>query len=79
MLNRMLFFRGRENTCGTDWEGLQRSLTLLKLHTPKDPQRDPILVALVIALAQRQRRDATKPLPPDVSFTVGLLLSPFGP
>lgn len=71
MLERELYFRPRENLRNTDWVGFRRSHTLVKLHTPKDPQKDPYLVALVIALAQKDRRHAAQPLPPDSSFTVG--------
>ena len=35
---------------------VSRYRTLLKRHTPSDPLRDPYLVAVLIALAQRQRR-----------------------
>ena len=73
-LERAAQFRPRQSSDGgTDWVGLQISYTQRKFHTPKDPQRDPFLVALVIALAQRERRDAVQPLPPNSSFTVRLL------
>jgi hypothetical protein len=75
MLERKLHFRPPGNLCHTDWEGLRRSHTLVKLHTPKDPQKDPFLVALVIALAQKDRRHVAQPLPPDSSFTVRILLT----
>lgn len=74
MLERKLHFRPPGNLCHTDWEGLRRSHTLLKLHTPKDPQKDPFLVALVIALAQKDRQHIAQPVPPDSSFTVGFFL-----
>ncbi|KAK3906523.1 hypothetical protein C8A05DRAFT_11726 [Staphylotrichum tortipilum] len=74
MLERKLYFRPPGNLRHTDWEGLRRSHTLVKLHTPKDPQKDPFLVALVIALAQEDRRHAAQPLPLDSSFVVGLFL-----
>ncbi len=72
MLERELHFRPPGNLRHTDWVGLRRSYTLVKLHTPEDPQKDPFLVALVIALAQNDRRHAAQPLPPDSSFTVCL-------
>ena len=74
MLERKLHFRPPENLRHTDWEGLRRSHTLVELHTPEDPQKDPFLVALVIALAQNDRRHAAQPLPPDSSFTVSHFL-----
>lgn len=60
----------------TNWVGFRRAITLQKMYTPVDPQKDPYLVALVIALAQRDRRHAVQPLPPDSSFTVRLSLAP---
>ncbi|KAH6628835.1 hypothetical protein F5144DRAFT_580283 [Chaetomium tenue] len=70
MLERELYFRPPANPRHTDWEGFRRVYTLLKLHTPKDTQKDPFLVALVIALAQKARRHAIQPLPPNSSFPV---------
>lgn len=58
-----------------DLPGVHRLLALLKRHTPADLQKDPYLVALVIALAQQERRCAAQPLPPSSRFTVGLFLS----
>ena len=60
----------------TNWVGFRRTITLQKMYTPVDPQKDPYLVALVIALAQRDRRHAVQPLPPDSSFTVRLSCPP---
>ncbi|KAL2134553.1 hypothetical protein VTI74DRAFT_11525 [Chaetomium olivicolor] len=50
-----------------------RSRILLRRHTPRNRRKDPYLVALIIALAQEQRRDATKQPFPLSSFTVRLL------
>jgi hypothetical protein len=71
MLERESYFKPPSNPRHTDWEGLRRSYTLTKLHTPANPQTDPLVVALTIALAQNDRRHAAQPLPPDSSFTVG--------
>jgi hypothetical protein len=57
-----------------DLPGLYRLHTLLKLYTPPNPHKDPFLVALVIALAQNERRHAPQPESHPVSFTVGRLL-----
>ncbi|KAK4130232.1 hypothetical protein BT67DRAFT_445867 [Trichocladium antarcticum] len=73
MLERESYFKPPSNPRYTDWEGLRRSYTLAKLHTPADPQRDPLLVALAIALAQKDRRHAAQPLSPNSSFTVRIL------
>ncbi|KAH6630548.1 hypothetical protein B0J18DRAFT_421475 [Chaetomium sp. MPI-SDFR-AT-0129] len=75
MLERELKFSPPENLRHMDWVGLRRSYTLVKLHTPKDPQKDPFLVALVIALAQNDRRHAAQPLPPDSTFTIRILFT----
>lgn len=75
MLERRLLFR-RENRLGmSDWPGVYRLRSLLKHHTPADPNQDPYLVALLIALAQRERRRAAQqlPLPLPSTFTVGPL------
>ncbi|KAK3292891.1 uncharacterized protein B0H64DRAFT_202874 [Chaetomium fimeti] len=77
MLEREFYFSPSENPRHMDWAGLRRADTLIKLHTPKDPQKDPFVVALVIAVAQGERRHAPQPLPPDSSFTLGLLLDFF--
>ena len=74
MLEKSLYFRPRQDLSHTDWVGVRRSYTLEKLHTPEDPQKDPFLVALIIALAQNDRRHAAQPLPRDSSFTVGHFL-----
>lgn len=78
-LLRKLRFRPRENSLGMDLPGLNRCHTLLKRYTPVDPQKDPYIVALVIALAQKERRHRAQPLPPSSSFTVRLLISSFLP
>lgn len=54
MLARALYFRPRANHRHTDWVGLQRSYTLVTLHT-RGSSKDPFLVALIIALAQNDR------------------------
>ncbi len=73
-LERRLLFRPVENHRHMDIPGLYRLHTLLKLHKPTDPEKDPFLVALVIALAQKKRRHAPQPEPPSSSFAVGRLL-----
>ncbi|KAK3900745.1 hypothetical protein C8A05DRAFT_35595 [Staphylotrichum tortipilum] len=57
----------------TNWAGFHRAIALGKMYKPVDPEQDPFLVALVIALAQRDRRRAAQPLPPDSSFAVRIL------
>lgn len=71
-LERSLHSRPSRNLRDTDWEGSRCSHTLVKFHTPKDSQKDSFLVALIIALAQEDRRHAVQPLPPDSSFAAGL-------
>ncbi len=71
-MNRNFHFAPRPSRIGVNWEGHRIASIQTILHTPKDPHRDPFLVALVIALAQRERRHAVQPLPPNSSFTVSL-------
>ncbi|KAK4152321.1 hypothetical protein C8A00DRAFT_16357 [Chaetomidium leptoderma] len=60
----------------SDLPRLYRCYSLLKRYTPADPRKDPLLVALVIALAQKaRRRHTTQPGPHPHSFTVRPLLS----
>ncbi|KAH6847570.1 hypothetical protein B0I37DRAFT_375367 [Chaetomium sp. MPI-CAGE-AT-0009] len=75
MLLRHSYFRPSSHPRHMDWAGLRRSTTMIKRHTPKDPQKDPLVVAVVIALAQMERRHAAQPLPPDSSFTVRILFT----
>ncbi|KAK3352638.1 hypothetical protein B0T25DRAFT_542434 [Lasiosphaeria hispida] len=58
-----------------DWLGLWRAGLLNLCHTPKEPEKDPFLVALVIALVQHERWYAVQPLPSDSSFTVCILVA----
>ncbi len=68
---RRQHFKPPPNRHYTDWPGLWRAGLLSLHHTPKEPEKDPFLVALVIALAQKERRNAAQPLPSNSSFTVG--------
>ena len=79
ILEREFYFRPPSNPRHMDWVGSRRTYILVKLYTPADPQKDPFLVALVIALAQKERRHAAQPLPPDASFTVSPSLQSFSP
>ncbi|KAK3364140.1 hypothetical protein B0T25DRAFT_58895 [Lasiosphaeria hispida] len=71
MRERRQHFKPPPNRHYTDWPGLWRAGLLSLRHTPKEPEKDPFLVALIIALAQQERRYAAQPLPSDSSFTVG--------
>lgn len=54
-----------------------RYLKLLKHHTPPDPYRDPYFIAVLIALAQKQRRSWRQRPGPGAApsyFTVWVLL-----
>ncbi|KAK3303823.1 uncharacterized protein B0T15DRAFT_513955 [Chaetomium strumarium] len=54
-----------------DGSGPERQRLVVERYTSPDPQRDPYLVALVIAIARRQRREASG-APPPATFTVHL-------
>lgn len=68
---RRQHFKPLPNRHYTDWPGLWRAGLLSLRHTPKEPEKDPFLVALVIALAQKEHRNAAQLRPSDLSFTVG--------
>ena len=68
---RRQHFKPPPNLRYTDWPGLWRAGLLNLRYTPKEPEKDPFLVALIIALAQKERQNAVQPLPSDSSFTVG--------
>ena len=71
---RSLFYPPENRLHCMDLPGLYRLHTLLKLYTPPDPQKDPFLVAVVIALAQKERRHAPQSEPHSSSFTVSHFL-----
>lgn len=68
---RSLFYPPENRLHVMDLPGLYSLHTLLKLYTPPDPNRDPFLVAIIIALAQEERRHAPQPKSHPASFTVG--------
>jgi hypothetical protein len=57
-----------------DLPGWTRCYKLTNRHRPADEEKDPYLVGLVIALAQKQRREAAES-PDSANSTVNLLLS----
>ncbi|KXX74036.1 hypothetical protein MMYC01_209560, partial [Madurella mycetomatis] len=68
-LNRIMSFRTSNSFGYSDWPGVYRSEILEKRFFPADRNEDPYLVALIIALAQNQRRRYTAQTPPPCSFT----------
>ncbi|KAK4040272.1 hypothetical protein C8A01DRAFT_15816, partial [Parachaetomium inaequale] len=62
---RHLYFRPPKNTLHhMNLPGRRRYRLLEKRYTPTHAEKDPLLVALVIALAQRKRRRAPQGQPP---------------
>ncbi|QPH15573.1 hypothetical protein C2857_000004 [Epichloe festucae Fl1] len=57
---------------GNDRRGCSKTFSLFRRKlaqvTPKDPWRDPYIVALLIAFAQKQRRNLRRPQPKDSAF-----------
>ncbi|KAK3363790.1 hypothetical protein B0T25DRAFT_528461 [Lasiosphaeria hispida] len=72
---RQKYFRPSSRSYKTDFPAWWRSGILYARHIPKKPEKDPVLVALIVALAQHEHRQAAvQPPPPDSSFTVRVLV-----
>ncbi|KAK3290152.1 uncharacterized protein B0H64DRAFT_427898 [Chaetomium fimeti] len=73
LVRRMFFSPVKNPIYGMNGPGIYRQTTLLRLHRPADPLKDPFLVAVLISLAQQKRRRAPKPESRSPSFKVRLL------
>ncbi|KAH6615989.1 hypothetical protein B0J18DRAFT_293911 [Chaetomium sp. MPI-SDFR-AT-0129] len=74
-LQRSEFFHHRNTNRGTDPPATYHAGMLMRLHDRHSPEarRDPFLVALLIAMAQKQRRETPKRKPRSLDFEVCLL------